>query len=87
MEQGLQAMSVFKDTRVLAARTVTMVEQIIAGQTVETTTTYPNGTGDIPTYECDPVVVTLNGDSTLGYQSVQSALIDSGYYTKADITA
>jgi putative multiple sugar transport system substrate-binding protein len=86
MKAGLQSMSVFKDTRVLAARTVTMAESILSGGTVEVTTTYPNGTMDVPTFECDPVVVTLDGDSAKGYQSVQSALLDSGYYTEADIT-
>jgi putative multiple sugar transport system substrate-binding protein len=86
MKAGLQAMSVFKDTRTLAARTVTMVEQILSGAKVETTTTYPNGTMDVPTFECDPSVVTLNGDRAKGYNSVQVALIDSGYYSEADIT-
>ncbi|MDR0951557.1 MAG: sugar-binding protein [Oscillospiraceae bacterium] len=86
MKAGLQSMSVFKDTRTLAARVVTMVTAILEGAAVETTTTYPNGTMDVPTFECDPGVVTVDGDSALGYQSVQVALLDSGYYSEADIT-
>jgi putative multiple sugar transport system substrate-binding protein len=86
MKAGLQSMSLFKDTRVLAARTVTMVESMLAGEQVETTTTYDNGSISVPTFECDLVLVTTDGDSAKGYLSVQEALIDSGYYTEADIT-
>ena len=44
---GLQSMSIFKDTRTLAAKVVEMVEAIISGEEVPVndTKTYDNGTG------------------------------------------
>lgn len=76
---GTQSMSVFKDTRTLAAQVVKMVDAILKGGTVEVndTKTYDNGTGIIPSYLCDPVVCTKDN-----YKEI---LIDSGYYTEADI--
>ncbi len=73
MVKGLQAMSVFKDTRTLAAQTVTMVTDILSGNTPETTSTYANGIIDVPTYECTPVFADAS--------NYQELLIDSGYYT------
>ena len=79
MINGKQTMSIFKDTRTLAARTVTMVNQILNNETVEVndTSTYNNNKKTVPTFLCDPVSVDLSN-----YQSV---LFDSGYYTQADI--
>lgn len=73
---GLQSMSVFKDTRTLAAKVVEMVEAIMKGEEVPVndTKTYDNGTGIIPTYLCDPVFADINNYKEL--------LIDSGYYTE-----
>ena len=72
---GKQAMSVFKDTRTLADRAVTMADQILSGQNVEIndTETYTNGTKPLMTYLCSPVTVDVNN-----YKDI---LIDSGYYT------
>ena len=79
MIDGKQAMSVFKDTRTLASQVVKMVGQILKGETVEVndTTTYDNGTGVIPSYLCEPVFADVNNYKEL--------LIDSGYYTEADL--
>ena len=77
MVKGLQAMSVFKDTRILAAQTVAMVSDILAGKTPETTSTYANGLMDVPTYECTP----LFADAS----NYQELLIDSGYYTEEQL--
>lgn len=76
---GLQSMSVFKDTRTLAEKVVVMVDAIMKGTEPEIndTETYDNGTGVIPSYLCDPVVVTKDN-----YKEI---LIDSGYYTEADV--
>jgi len=76
---GYQSMSVFKDTRTLANQTVKMVEALLNGETVpvNNTTDYDNGTGIIPTFICDPVF----GDAN----NFEALLIDSGYYTKADL--
>lgn len=73
---GTQAMSVFKDTRALAAQVVEMVDAIVAGEEVPVndTETYDNGTGIIPSYLCEPVAVTADN-----YKEI---LIDSGYYTE-----
>ncbi|AEV30736.1 ABC-type xylose transport system, periplasmic component [Sphaerochaeta pleomorpha str. Grapes] len=79
MLQGLQSMSIFKDTRTLASKVVDMVNAIVKGSTVEINDnkTYDNGTGIIPSYLCDPVFATLDNYKAL--------LIDSGYYKEADL--
>ncbi|MDO5440163.1 MAG: sugar ABC transporter substrate-binding protein [Erysipelotrichaceae bacterium] len=74
---GTQSMAVFKDTRTLAERTVKMINSIMSGNAPETNATYPNGTYDVPSYLCDPIVCTADN-----YKEV---LLDSGYYTAADI--
>jgi putative multiple sugar transport system substrate-binding protein len=76
---GTQSMSVFKDTRTLAGQVVKMVGAIVKGQKVEIndTKTYDNGTGIIPSFLCDPVICTIDNYKEL--------LIDSGYYTEADL--
>ena len=81
MIAGLQSMSIFKDTRTLADKVVGMVDSIMKGTTVEIndTKTYDNGTGIIPSYLCDPVAATVDNYKEL--------LIDSGYYTEADLAA
>lgn len=79
MIDGKQSMSIFKDTRTLASQVVKMVGQIMKGETVEVndTETYDNGTGVIPSYLCEPVFADVNNYKEL--------LIDSGYYTEADL--
>jgi putative multiple sugar transport system substrate-binding protein len=79
MIAGKQSMSIFKDTRDLAAKTVEMVDAIMKGTDapVNDTNTYDNGTGVIPSYLCEPVFSDVNNYKEL--------LIDSGYYTEADL--
>ena len=79
MIDGKQSMSIFKDTRTLASQVVKMVGQIMSGETVDVndTETYDNGTGVIPSYLCEPVFADVNNYKEL--------LIDSGYYTEADL--
>ncbi|MEY8354061.1 multiple monosaccharide ABC transporter substrate-binding protein [Lachnospiraceae bacterium 54-53] len=76
MLQGKQAMSIFKDTRTLASQVVKMVDSVMQGGEAEIndTKSYDNGTGIIPTYLCDPVVVTTD--------NYKDMLITSGYYTE-----
>ncbi|WP_026491084.1 multiple monosaccharide ABC transporter substrate-binding protein [Butyrivibrio sp. XPD2002] len=76
MIAGKQSMSIFKDTRTLAAKTVEMVDAIMKGTEapVNDTETYDNGTGIIPSYLCEPVFADVNNYKEL--------LIDSGYYTE-----
>ncbi|MCQ2532444.1 MAG: sugar-binding protein [Saccharofermentans sp.] len=79
MLDGKQSMSIFKDTRTLAAQVVKMVDAIMKGETPETNDneTYDNGTGVIPSYLCEPVFADASN-----YKEI---LIDSGYYTEADL--
>lgn len=79
MVAGKQSMSVFKDTRKLAEQTVKMVDAIMGGGEAETNDneSYDNGTGIIPSYLCEPTVVTVD--------NYEEMLLDSGYYTEADI--
>ena len=72
MLAGKQTMSVFKDTRTLAERTVTMVNQILKNEKVETNNTYNNNKKEVPSYLCEPVFADINN-----YKQI---LIDSGYY-------
>ena len=74
MIDGKQSMSVFKDTRTLAAQVVKMVGQILKGEEVDVndTETYNNGVKVVPSFLCEPVFADANNYKTL--------LIDSGYY-------
>jgi len=80
MIAGLQSMSVFKDTRTLANAVVDMVSAIVAGNQppINDRQTYDNGTGIIPSFLCEPVF----GDAN----NYRALLIDSGYYTEADLS-
>jgi putative multiple sugar transport system substrate-binding protein len=76
---GQQSMSVFKDTRDLAAQVVEMVDAIMSGRTVPVndTKTYNNGVKVVPSYLCTPVFADKN--------NYRQLLIDSGYYKESDI--
>ena len=75
---GKQSMTVFKDTRTLAADSVEMAMSILNGETPKTDTTYNNGVKDVPAKQTDIVVVTKS--------NVKEALIDSEYYDASDFT-
>ena len=79
MIAGKQAMSIFKDTRTLATQVVKMTGQILSGATVDVNDqkSYDNGTGIIDTFLCEPVFADVNNYKEL--------LLDSGYYTEADL--
>jgi putative multiple sugar transport system substrate-binding protein len=76
---GKQSMTVWKDTRTLAERVATMVDQIVKGETVEVNDekTYDNGVKTVPTFLIPPVVVTKD--------NIQDTLVKSGFYTAADL--
>lgn len=76
---GKQSMSIFKDTRTLAKKTVEMVDAILKGSEppVNDTKTYDNGKGIVPSFLCDPVFADKDNYKQL--------LIESGYYTEADL--
>ena len=79
MIAGKQSMSVFKDTRTLAAQVVKMVGQILKGEKVDVNDekTYNNNKKVVPSFLCEPVFGDANNYKTL--------LIDSGYYTEDDL--
>ena len=79
MLEDKQAMSIFKDTRDLADKTVEMVDAILKGgeAPVNDTTTYDNGDHVVPSYLCEPVFADKSN-----YKSI---LIDSGYYSEDDL--
>lgn len=76
---GQQSMSVFKDTRDLAAQVVEMVDAVMSNKPVPVndTKTYNNGVKIVPSYLCTPVFADKNNYKAL--------LIDSGYYQASDI--
>jgi len=69
-------MSIFKDTRTLAAKVVEMVDAIMTNTEVPVNDkeTYDNGKGIVPTFLCEPVFADKSNYKEL--------LIDSGYYTE-----
>lgn len=75
---GKQSMTVFKDTRVLAADSVAMALDILGGNTPATDTTYNNEAKDVPAKQTNVTVVTQD--------NVKSVLIDSGYYDASEFT-
>ena len=79
MLKGYQSMSIFKDTRTLAAQVVKMVEAIMNGATVPVndTKTYNNNVKVVPSFLCDPVFGDLSNYKAL--------LIDSGYYKESEL--
>ena len=75
---GIQSMTVFKDTRTLAQDSVEMAITILKGETPATDSSYNNEVKDVPAKQTNIVVVTKD--------NVTQALIDSGYYDAADFT-
>jgi putative multiple sugar transport system substrate-binding protein len=76
---GEQTSTVFKDTRTLAAQVAKMVNQFLAGETVEVndTETYENGVKVVPSYLLPVVSVTAD--------NVTQELVDTGYYTAEEV--
>ncbi len=75
---GKQSMSVFKDTRALTDKALTVATAFLSGGTPETNFTINNNTIDVPGWAIPVVVVTKD--------NIQSALIDTGYYKASDFT-
>jgi len=76
---GGQAMTVFKDTRVLAEAATTMVQEVLSGDTVTVTDTetYDNNVRVVPTFLAEVFVVTAD--------NVQELLVDSGFHSADDL--
>lgn len=77
--KGEQAMTVFKDTRLLAKKAVEMTEAVLQGEEPEVndTNTYDNNAKVVPAFLEEPVVVDQDN-----YEEV---LIDSGYYEASQL--
>jgi putative multiple sugar transport system substrate-binding protein len=75
---GKQSMTVFKDVRSLGADAIAAAVAYLKGGTPEKTTTYNNGTIDVPAKPSAIITVTKD--------NVKAALIDSGYYPASDFT-
>ncbi|MCR5701600.1 MAG: sugar-binding protein [Lachnospiraceae bacterium] len=75
---GKQSMTVFKDTRTLAADSVAMAVDILDDKEPATDSTYNNEKIDVPAKQTAIVVVTKD--------NVKDALIDSGYYEASEFT-
>ncbi|NCA99772.1 MAG: sugar ABC transporter substrate-binding protein [Clostridia bacterium] len=76
---GEQYSTIFKDTRELAKKAASMIDAVLKGTEPEVndTKTYDNGVKVVPSYLLEPVAVDIT--------NYQAALIDSGYYTEADL--
>lgn len=75
---GRQSMTVFKDTRTLAADAMNMAIDILEGRTPQTDTVYDNQMIEVPAKQSPVVVVTQD--------NVVEALIESGYYEAGEFT-
>ncbi|MEY2848407.1 MAG: hypothetical protein RI885_1072 [Actinomycetota bacterium] len=79
INSGEQYATIFKDTRDLAEKAVEMTVDVLAGDEpeVNNTTDYDNGVKVVPSFLLDPVVVVKD--------NVTEVLVDSGYWTQAEI--
>ncbi|MDD7176760.1 MAG: multiple monosaccharide ABC transporter substrate-binding protein [Lachnospiraceae bacterium] len=76
---GKQTMSIYKDTRLLAEKCVTMVQAVLEGKEPEINDTeqYDNGKIVVPSYLCTPVAVDQDN-----YKEI---IVDGGYYTEEQL--
>ena len=77
--EGRMGMTIYKDTRILAAKCVTMVQALLEDSEPEINDTdqYNNNVLTVPSYLCDPVIIDEDN-----YEKV---LIGGGYYTKEQL--
>lgn len=77
---GGQTQTVFKDTRELAKKAVEMADSILKGTEVKVndTKTYNNGVKVVPSFLLEPVSVDVT--------NYEKALVETGYYTKDQLT-
>lgn len=76
---GEQSMTVFKDIKQLAYNAAYFIDCLVQGQTpeIENPVIYNNGSVDVKASAVEPMALTAD--------KVQELVIDSGYYTKADL--
>jgi len=78
---GVQFASIFKDTRKLAEQAVVVTQAFLEGKTPEAnyTTTYDNGVKVVPSFLLTSDIVYAD--------TVQSLLVDSGYWTAEEVAS
>lgn len=78
---GVQFATIFKDTRLLAEQAVIATEAYVNGgePTPNDTETYDNGVKVVPSYLLESEIVVA--------ENVESALVDTGYWTQEEIDA
>ena len=76
---GYQTMSIYKDTRLLASKCVTMVQAVLEGSEPEINDTeqYNNNVIVVPSYLCEPIAV-----DQANYKEI---IVDGGYYTEEQL--
>ena len=76
---GDQYATIFKDLRLQADRAAIMVDQALTGKTVEVNDAsgFDNNVKKVPTY--------LYGASIVTKDNYKEKLLDSGYFTEADL--
>lgn len=83
IRDGLQYMTVFKDTRSLAEAAINLADALLKGETPRIdgarldTETYDTGLKVINSYLLEPVIVTQD--------NFKAVMIDSGYYKESDL--
>jgi putative multiple sugar transport system substrate-binding protein len=75
---GKQSMTVLKDVRTLVADAISAAVAFLEGNTPPQTTTYNNGTIDVPAKPSEVI--------TVDKSNVKEAIIDSGYWPASDFT-
>ncbi len=78
---GVQSSTIFKDTRLLAEQAVVAAQAFLEDQTPEAndTETYDNGVKVVPSY--------LLPIETVYADNIQTALVDSGYWTAEEVAS
>jgi putative multiple sugar transport system substrate-binding protein len=81
INDGVQYSTIFKDTRGLADEAVKAASAMVAGKEPEAndTKTYDNGVKVVPSFLLESEIVTKD--------NVKSALVDTQYYTQAEVDA
>ena len=75
---GLQSMTVFKDTVNLAIGTRQIIDALVKGETPETNSVYNNGVKDVPSIQTDVVTVTAD--------NIAEVFFDTGIYDGSKYT-
>ncbi len=76
---GYQAMTIFKDTRLLATKCVTMVQAVLenAEPEINDTNQYDNGILVVPSYLCTPEILDVD--------NYEKMVVEGGYYTEVQL--